>query len=69
MAPMMVKENVEFIAINCKYPKVEISYRYTDYESGSYNDVMKALEMKYAEQGINNNEGFSDIRDLSYYIK
>ena len=66
MAPMMVKENVEFIAINCKYPKVEISYRYTDYESGSYNDVMKALEMKYAEQGINNNEGFSDIREAGY---
>lgn len=66
MTPMMVKENLEFTTINCKYPKVEISYRYTDYESGAYNDVMKALEMKYAEQGINNNEGFSEFREEGY---
>ena len=62
----MVKENFEFTSFNCKYPKVEISYRYTDYESGGYNEVMKALEMKNAEQGINNNEGFSDFRDEGY---
>ena len=64
--PMMVKENLEFTSFNCKYPKVEISYRYTDYESGDYNEVMKALEMKNAEQGINNNDGFSDFRDEGY---
>jgi len=65
--PMMVKDNFEFTSINCRYPKVEMSYRYTDYESNDiYNEVMKALAKKEAEDPINNNEGFSDFREAGY---
>ena len=65
--PMMVKDNFEFTSINCRYPKVEMSYRYTDYESNDvYNEVMKALAKKEVEDPINNNEGFSDFREAGY---
>jgi hypothetical protein len=68
VCPMMVNETFEFTSISCKYPVVELTYRYTTYESEGelMNEVMKKVVMKEVEEPINNNEGFKDFREAGY---